>query len=108
MMEIEQRIVRSRKSLKITSNTKRNRVMNPTFHVLYKPLIIIQAQNFVNRFWADGSAIHHSQISFVISEPSRQTVRLLLHIVITRLDIIKRAINHTSPRLPYSDLPTGV
>jgi hypothetical protein len=49
-----------------------------------------------------------SQIPFIIPKSSRQTVRVVLHIVVFRLNIREGAIHHTASRLADRNLSTFV
>lgn len=78
--------------------------MDSTFHLRHEPLIIPYLQHLLDALRADGIPIHMSEIALVVLKSARQTVWLVLHIVVFRLYTSERTVDHTTSRLPNCDV----
>ena len=78
--------------------------MDSTFHLRHEPLIIPCLQHLLNALRADGVPIHMSEIALIVSKATRQTVWLVLDVVIFCLYISERTVNHTTSRPPNCDV----
>lgn len=74
--------------------------MHSALHLGDKSLVTVQLKHLFNALWTDCMAVDMSQVAIIVSETTRQTVRLVLDIVEFRYNVGKGPINYTSPRVP--------